>query len=296
VRQPDDRDTLQRFVFENARVRGEVVRLDTAWETISRRHAYPEPVIQLLGELTAASVLLAATLKFDKGLLTLQLKSEGAIRLLVVDCQADHTVRAMARWDSEQLETAKDQTLRGLTRNGQCAITLDPGSGHNAYQSVVSLDAESVTSALESYMARSEQLDTRFALAANGLRATGILLQKIPAEGGHPATDDADIWTRTGMLLSTITDDEMIVLPSQEILRRLFHQESLRLFESTGVQFGCRCSAKRVASMLRMMGRAEIEAVLAERGEVEVSCEFCGERYAFGPDETEALLSSAGLP
>jgi molecular chaperone Hsp33 len=291
VKSSGQADALQRFVFEHARVRGELVRLDEAWREVHRRREFPEAIRTALGELTAASVLLAATVKFDDGALILQIQGGEPLELLVVECRSDRTFRATARWDGGPEDPPPDARLQELAAGGRCAITIDPGGRMAAYQGVVPLEGASAAESLERYMARSEQLETLFALAADESRAAGILLQKLPAAGGRPGPDaDPDLWNRATHLLRTLTREELLQLPEREILRRLFHDEDLRLFESVPVRFACRCSRDRVAGVIRMIGAEEARAVLDEKGQLDVTCEFCGEGYVFDWPATEEAL------
>jgi molecular chaperone Hsp33 len=285
-------DTLQRFIFDKARVRGELVRLDEVWREVRRRREYPEAVRGVLGELVAASVMLAATVKFQGGALILQIQGGGPVDLLVVECQADLTLRAMARWESGLDALGPSPTLRALASGGRCALTIDPGPGLVAYQGIVPLEGASAADVLARYMARSEQIETLFALAADEDRAAGLLLQKLPAAVGKTAAqEDPDLWSRACRLLRTVTRAELLELPEREILRRLFHEEDLRLFESLPVRFACRCSRERVAGVIRMIGAEEARGVIAERRRLDVTCEFCGEGYAFDHAETERALA-----
>jgi molecular chaperone Hsp33 len=288
----DGADALQRFVFERARVRGELVRLDKTWREVRRRRDYPEPVRSALGELTAASVLLAATLKFEGGALVLQIQGGHPVDLLVVECQADLSVRAMARWDGGLPALGPHPTLHELAAGGRCALTIDPGGGLTAYQGIVPLEGHTTAQVLERYMARSEQIGTLFALAASDERATGLMIQRLPEAGGKPAADaDPDLWSRVGHLTATLTRAEFLELPSGDILRRLFHDEDLRLFETMGVRFACRCSRERVAGLIRMVGTDEVRQALTDRDTIEVTCEFCGQRYHVSRDEAERALA-----
>jgi molecular chaperone Hsp33 len=287
-------DALQRFVFERARVRGELVRLDQTWRELRRRREYPDVVRDALGELTAASVLLAATLKIEGGALVLQIQGGQPVDLLVVECQADLTLRAMARWDGGLPALGSQPTLRELAAGGRCALTIDPGLGRTAYQGVVPLEGGTTAQVLERYMARSEQIATLFVLAASAERAAGLLLQKLPETGGKAVPDaDPDLWNRASHLAATLTRAELLALPEREILRRLFHDEDLRLFETVPVRFACRCSRERVAGLIRMVGAEEVQKALAERPEMHVTCEFCGQRYAFSRDEAARALADA---
>src|SRR5512138_811314 len=221
-------DRLQRFVFERARVRGELVRLDESWREVRRRREYPEPILTALGELTAASALLAATVKFEGGALVLQIQGGHPVELLVVECSADLTLRATARWggdgDSALSGLGARPTLHELAADGRCAITIDPGPGLAAYQGVVPLEGRTTEQILQRYMARSEQIGALFSLAAGGSRAAGLMLQQLPDAGGKAAVDaDPDLWNRVSHHLRTLTREELLTLSEDEILRRLFH-------------------------------------------------------------------------
>lgn len=290
----DGPDALQRFVFERARVRGELVRLDESWREVRRRRAYPGAVRDALGELTAASVLLAATLKFEGGTLVLQIQGGHPVDLLVVECQADLSLRAMARWDGDLEALPPHPTLQELADGGRCALTIDPGGGLAPYQGIVPLEGRTTARVLERYMARSEQIGTLFSLAASEDRAAGLLVQRLPETGGKATPDaDPDLWNRVGHLAATLDRAELLELPAGDILRRLFHQEDLRLFETMPVRFACRCSRERVAGLIRMVGADEVREALADRGAIDVTCEFCGERYAVSRAEAERALADA---
>lgn len=277
-------DSLQRFVFEQAPIRGEMVQLAATWQAVTERHEYPAPLRRILGELMAAGALLAATLKFN-GTLILQLHGSGPVKLIVVECTSDHAMRATAKWDGDIAEG----NLRTLLGNGRFAISLVPESGQQSYQGVVDLNADSIAAALEHYMATSEQIATRIWLACDEQRSAGLLLQKLPER--ESADDDA--WPRAEHLASTVKSDELLGLDPQKLLHRLFHEEDLRVFEPRPVYFRCSCSRDRVVGMLRMLGRDEVRSVIAERGEVEVHCEFCNRRYAFDAVDSEEIFAAA---
>ncbi len=275
-------DSLQRFVFEDTPVRGECVRLAATWRAVLDRHDYPDPLRALLGELMAAGALLAATLKFD-GLLSLQLQGSGPVKLIVVECTREHTMRATAKWQGE----IADGGLRDLLGEGRFVVNLMPGNGQPGYQGVVGLEGDTVAAALEHYMATSEQIPTRLWLASDEHHAAGLLLQKLPEREDH----DSDAWPRAGHLAATVTAHELLQLDARPLLHRLFHEEDLRLFEAKAVSFRCSCTRGRVVDMLRMLGRDEVRGVIAERGEVEVHCEFCNRRYAFDPVDSEQIFA-----
>ena len=275
-------DTLQRFLFEHAPIRGERVHLDASWHSVLERRDYPPELSRMIGELTAAAVLLAATLKLD-GSLMLQIQGTGAIKLLVVECSGDLQLRATAKW-----EGPLQGSLPELVGDGRFVITLLQQDGKPAYQGIVGLDGNSVAEVLQNYMLRSEQLETRLWLAVDEHAASGMLLQKLPDQ----AEDDADAWPRVTQLADTLRDEELMDLPTEELLHRLFHEEDLRLFEAQPVRFHCTCTRDDVAQMLKMFGAEEIEAILTERNTVEVHCEFCNHRYEFDRIDAAQLFSA----
>ncbi len=276
-------DFLRRFLFEHAPIRGEIVRLDTVWQSVIERHDYPPVLRDLMGELCAAAVLLAATLKL-KGSMILQIHGKGAVKLLVVECSGDLEVRATAKWEGD----LSRGTLQELVGDGRFVITLDPKDGNQAYQGIVALEGESIAEILQNYMTRSEQLETRLWLATDGKVAAGMLLQKLPEQ---PEPEDDDAWGRASQLADTLKPEELLTLPAAELVHRLYHEEDIRLFDAQDVVFRCTCSRENVARMLRMLGRDEVESIIAERGEVEVHCEFCNQRYVFDRVDADAVFA-----
>lgn len=279
----ENRDSLQRFMFEHSAVRGEIVHLDTTWQAVLERREYPTVLRGMLGELMAAAALLAASLKFS-GAIILQMQGEGAVKLLVVECMSDLTMRAMAHWEGE----VAGESLAELLGNGRFAITIDPRNGRKTYQGIVDLVGQSVAEALEDYMSRSEQLDTRLWLAADEHRAAGMLLQKMPEK----QESDSDAWQRAVHFASTLTRRELLGLPARQIIHRLYHEEDVRVFDPQAVNFYCPCSRERVAGMLRMLGHAEVQAVLQEQDTIEVDCEFCNRHYVFDKVDVEQAFAS----
>lgn len=277
-------DSLQRFMFEHAAVRGEIIHLDATWKAVLERRDYPLALRTVLGELMAAAALLSATLKFS-GSLIMQMQGGGPVKLLVVECGADLTMRAMAHWDGDLAEGA---ALPELVGEGRFVITIDPKKGRQTYQGIVDLQGGSVAAVLENYMQRSEQLDTRIWLASDANGAAGMLLQKMP--DGPEA--DTDAWNRAVHLGATIKPQELLDLPARAIIHRLFHEEDIRLFDSTPVHFGCTCSRERVANTLRMLGYDEVRSLLEEIGYIEVDCEFCNHHYVFDAVDAEQVFAS----
>lgn len=292
-------DRLLKFLFDRAPVRGEVVQLDAAWQRMIRFHDYPAPVISLLGQMTAAAALLAANIKFN-GALTLQVHGDGPVRLLVVECQPDFRLRATAKLHAER-PIAADAGLAQLVNvhgRGRCAITLDPRDrlpGQQPYQGVVPLEGDSIASALETYMRQSEQLDTRLWLAASSTTAAGVLLQKLPREGGAAARageQDDDAWPRATLLAGTLTPDELLAVPADGLVQRLFWEERLQHAPPATPQFSCSCSRERIGRMLLSLGRPEVDSILAERGEVEITCDFCNARQTFDAVDVGQLFAT----
>ncbi|OIP18616.1 MAG: molecular chaperone Hsp33 [Betaproteobacteria bacterium CG2_30_59_46] len=273
-------------MFEHAAVRGEIVHLEATWKAVLERRDYPPALRTVLGELMAAAALLSATLKFS-GSLIMQIQGGGPVRLLVVECGADLTMRAMAHWEGDLAEGA---ALPELVGEGRFVITLDPKKGGQTYQGIVDLEGGSVATVLENYMQRSEQLDTRIWLAAGSHGAAGMLLQKMP--DGPEA--DKEAWNRAVHLGATVKPRELLDLSAREIIHRLFHEEDIRLFDSTPVHFGCTCSRERVANTLRMLGYDEVHSLLDEIGYIEADCEFCNQHYVFDVVDAVQVFASDG--
>lgn len=285
---PPQSDSLLRFIFDKAPIRGELVHLDESWRSVIDRHDYPEKLRDFMGELTAAAVLLAATLKL-KGSLILQIMGKGAIKVLVVECSGDMKLRATAKWTGDLAQGS----FADLVGEGQFVITLDPKDGGKTYQGIVELNGSSVAEILQNYMSRSEQLETYLCLAADGQRAAGMLLQKLPEHDEQPVDYDPDTWHRAVILADTLKAEELLSLSSETLIDRLYHEDDIRLFEAQKVEFACSCSRDNVARMLKMLGKEEVESILAERDAVEVYCEFCNERYEFDKVDAEIMFVEA---
>lgn len=288
-------DVLHRFMLEKAGVRGVLVRLGDSWREIASRGDYPAPLHDTLGQAVAASALLTGNIKFE-GSLSLEFKSQGALRLLFAECTDQGRLRGLARFDPGTVPEKGKLDLRDQPE-AMLAITIGQVD-RGRYQGVVDLDAPSIAHALENYFERSEQLPARILLAANGTHAVGLMLQPVPGEGGHDAaSDDDDAWERVGHLTATLSASELLSTRPEELLYRLYHEETVRLYEPKPLEFGCTCSQERVEGMLRALGRDEVEATLEDRnGEIEVICEFCATRYVFDKVDAERLLTQADTP
>jgi molecular chaperone Hsp33 len=285
-------DVLHRFLLERAGVRGVLVRLGPAWREVAARADYPAPLRELLGQTLAASALLTGNIKLD-GALSIELKTQDALRLLFAECTDQGRVRGLARWSDPLPPTLALDALSDAV----LAITIGSVERGQRYQGLVALQHAELAGALENYFVQSEQLPARILLAADGEHAGGLLLQKLPVEGGRDAAHDDDAWHRVIHLAATLGHAEMLATAPEQLLYRLFHEESVRLFEPRQLAFGCTCSRERVSAMLRSLGRDEVEAALAARdGEIEVICEFCAQQYHFDRIDAEHLLSESAAP
>ncbi len=315
---------IHKFLFDGLPVRGVLVRLTGAWTEILRRHAtagsagaYAQPVQDLLGQMVAAATLMQSNIKFN-GALLLQVFGDGPVRLAVAEVQSDFGVRATAKVVGQVAPEARLSELVNLNHQGKCAITLDPEDrlpGQQAYQGVVplSLDGhekpDTLSAVLEHYMLQSEQLHTTLVLAADAQVAAGLLIQRLPlqgegnlagrsgAEGADEGDDGHEDYRRVAMLAASLKQEELLGLDADTILRRLFWQEKLLRFEPAVddpvPHFSCTCSRERVEKMLLGLGEAEVQGILAERGEVEVGCEFCGAHERFDAIDVAQIFKAA---
>lgn len=305
---------LLTFLFEGLPVRGMLVRLTDSWQEVLRRRqhlgAHPPEVRALLGEMTAAGVLMQSNIKFN-GALVLQMFGDGPVKLAVAEIQPELSFRATATVVGEVPAGAQIEAMLNVHGKGRCAITLDPRDklpGQQPYQGVVSLHGDlreplqQLAPVLEHYMLQSEQLDTRLVLAADDHVAAGLLIQRLPVEGagnlagGTARRNEDDIglseaFNRIAILAGTLTREELLSLPTDQILHRLFWEETLRVFAPQQPRFACTCSRERVGSMLRSLGRDESDSLIEERGLVEVGCEFCGVQYRFDAVDVGELFT-----
>ncbi|ENA32819.1 MULTISPECIES: Hsp33 family molecular chaperone HslO [Pseudomonas] len=284
-------DYTQRFLFEDTDVRGELALLERSYVEVLAKHPYPEPVAQLLGEMLAAAALLCGTLKFD-GLLVLQARSSGAIPLLMVECSSAREVRGIARYNADDI--APDAALKDLMPEGILAITIDPTNGQR-YQGIVPLEGQTLAECLSGYFATSEQLPTRFWLNADGRRARGLLLQQLPADK-HKDKESRDAsWEHLTTLGNTLTAEELLGLPNETVLHRLYHEETVRVFDPQIVEFHCGCSRERSANALVSVGQEDVELLLQEQGgQIEIDCQFCNQRYLFDAADVAQIFAGGG--
>ena len=312
-------DELHKFIFEGLPVRGMLVRLTASWHEVLRRREnsapFAEPVRQLLGEMSAAAVLMQGNIKFN-GAVVLQIFGDGPVKMAVVEAQPDLSFRTTAKvvgdvpaTDNGHLPLAEMVNVHG---KGRCAITLDPKDrqpGQQPYQGVVPLHGDQgeplqkLSEVLEHYMLQSEQLDTRLILASDDHIAAGLLIQRMPVEGeGNlqaQANEDEiglnEHYNRIAHLAATLKREELLNLDADTILRRLFWEEDVRRFEplegDNGPRFACTCSRERVADMLRNLGEEEVDSIIAEQGQIDVGCDFCGQHYRFDAVDAAELFT-----
>lgn len=280
-------DQIQRILFDDMDVRGVVVGLEDSYRQVLDNHQYPSAIAKVLGEMLAAVSLLSTTLKFE-GRLLLQAKGEGNVSTLMAECNHQRDCRAIARYEGE---VAEDSNLLEMIGDGYLVLTIEPEVG-NRYQGFVPLERDSLAACLEDYFERSEQLQTKVQLHADGQSAAGLMLQVLPAAG-----TGSDDWQRLAMLAQTLSDKELLELDNETLLFRLFHEEPCRLFPADAVQFRCDCSRTRSANALKMMTEQELLEILAEQGKIEVGCQFCNSSYAFDETDVRTMFSdSANIP
>jgi len=285
-------DTIRRFLFEDTDIRGAIVQLDRAFFELLGRHQYPDVVAALLGEALAAACLMSTALKFD-GVLSVQARGDRGLRVLQAECTQDFQVRGIARYDDEQLQQLDVYDVGSVFGDGVMALTIEPGSGAR-YQGIVPLEGESLARCLEGYFEQSEQLATWFVLVTDGERCAGLMLQQLPAQKVPDGEERLAQWEHLQHLAVTITRDELLALPIETILHRLFHQENVRVFEPAAVQFHCGCSQARIVRALAMLPRDELQSILDEDGEAQATCEFCHAVYVVDGIQLQSLIQDAG--
>ena len=311
---------LHKFLFEGLPVRGMLVRLTDGWQEVLARRAaasdaFPAPVRALLGEMAAAGVLMQGNIQFA-GALVLQMHGDGPVKLAVAEVQSDLAFRVTAKVVGEVDDSARLEAMLNVHGQGRCAITLDPKDkrpGQQPYQGVVALHGDQreplqqLSEVLEHYMLQSEQLDTRLILAADDTIAAGLLIQRLPVQGegnlqGAQRNEDLigldEAYNRVALLAGTLTREELLTLDADTILRRLFWEEPIRRFPpqraEEGPRFVCSCSRERVGSMLKSLGRDEVDDIVTEQGRVEIACDFCGVKYHFDPVDVGELFTPVG--
>lgn len=282
---PIERDSLTRFLLNRAHVRGALVRLSETWHEIAARTAYPPAVADQLAQCTAASALFTASLKI-KGRLSIQLRGDASVRRLFAECTSEGTLRAIAHFDEPVPESLQpsdfgDKAMLAITIENEAVKSREP----QRYQGMVGLQADSLSEAFEDYFRQSEQLPTRILLFSRDGQAAGLLIQQLPEQHCDP-----EDWRRAQMLFDTLRSEELFDLAPEDILYRLFHEESVRVLETKPLSFACSCNRERVENALISLGREEIEATLADTGDISVHCDFCGQAYHFTAEQGLSLF------
>ena len=291
-------DLLNRFIFDDCDIRGEIVTLGDSYQEILSHNPHPPAVQRLLGEFLAAVGLLSSTLKFD-GMIILQARGEGAISTIMAECNHHNNIRGIVRMrDDVELpeELAQHGSMQELLGKGVLVITIEPKRADNfqgkleRYQGIVPLEKETLAGCLEDYFRQSEQLNTRLWFAADSTAASGLLIQALPKQLKTNAEENQDHWETIEALANTITNEELLTLEHDNILFRLFNEQPVRVFDPTQVQFKCSCSRERSESALLALGKDEVEELLIEKGSIDIDCQFCNAHYHFSPVEVRKLL------
>lgn len=296
-------DFVRSFQIEGMNVRGRIVHLTDLADRVIAAHGYPDAVSSVVGEALALAALLGASLKFD-GTLTLQTRSNGPLRMIVADYMTPGQVRACAMFDRAAVEAlGPAPAFEALIGEGSLAITIDQGVDMERYQGVVPLDGNGLAEGAMGYFERSEQIPTRIKLGVATLsargsdgarphwRSGGIMIQNLAALGGHsaPAIENPDDWVRASSLFATTEAHELVdpQVEAERLLFRLFHEDGVRVFDRHELQFGCRCSADRVAAVLSQYPEQEVQALADQDGMIRATCEFCSTVYRFQPQDIQ---------
>ena len=279
-------DQFQRFLFEESQVRGAWVKLNKSYDDIGSQAPYPDSVRRILGQSLVASVLMSSTLKFE-GSLSLQAQGNGPVSTLMAECTHDRYIRGIARYDEH---TVTEDSLQDLLGDGRMAITITPENGQR-YQGVVPREEPDLAGCLKDYFERSEQLATSFFLFADEHGSAGLMLQKLPGD----TEQDDDLWDRLNHLASTVEAEELLTLDSETVLHRLFHEETVRLFDAEDVAFRCSCSRERTLNALKGIGKDECYDILQEQGTIEMDCQFCQQHYRFDRNDVDHLFTGHTL-
>ena len=280
-----DPDQLKRFLFSNNPIRGEHVSLDDSWREIVAQSDLKGKGLTLLGHALTAATLLVETLKIE-GSVSLQIRGSGAIHLLLAEATSEHTIRGIVR---QTHEPEDDLSLKEIFQTDKLVITIKSHKG-SPYQGIVPLTGDSISTALKAYFDQSEQLPTHFWFACDEKSATGMLIQKLPAE-----ESDKDAWNRVLCLAETTQQEELLTLKAEALLHRLFHEEEVELFKARPITFACTCSQERTLDMLVSLGKTEIDNLIEEQNEVAITCEFCNANYHFDKIDLEQLFSQGDI-
>lgn len=275
-------DFLQKFILPQANIRGEIVQLASSYQTIIKQRNYPPLVKQLVGEALVANTLLTGSIKFQ-GNLSLQFQGEKPLSLLIVQCDHLLQLRAFAKYQ----EDLSDKDYAEAFLKGQMVLTINQSSQVNAHQSIVPIQSTSMSENLINYFAQSEQISTFVLLAANNNLAAGMLLQLMP---GSEDLQREHFWEYAVHLGQTVSEKELLLLDTETLLYRLYHETEVRLFDKRKVSFQCRCTKEKMKEVLKVLGKEEAEHLLKEKENIEISCDFCNKHYSFDPIDIALLF------
>lgn len=275
-------DTLQRFIFEHANIRGEIVHIEKTYQTLMSQRNYPAMVKHLLGEAVVSCLLLASSIKFE-GSLNLQFQGDSRLPILLVQCDHELNVRAYAKY-AENLEI---EAYANAFLEGQMALLINQYNQTQVYQSVVPIQSTSMADNLMAYFAQSEQIATKVWLAVNDEKAAGMLLQLMP---GQESLQREEFWEYAVQLGQTVKEEELLTLDNETLLHRLYHETELRLFEPRATRFQCRCSKVKMEQVMVSLGEEEALDIVKEQGQVEITCDFCNQNYAFDAIDVTLLF------
>lgn len=278
-------DQLHRFLFADAAVRGELVNVSNTLQSIISGHDYPMAVQKLLAEMLVTTSLMTATLKFE-GDITVQLQGDGPLSMAVINGNHQQDLRGVAR---VRADIPDDSTLAQMIGKGYLVITITPAKGER-YQGIVALERETFAECIEDYFLRSEQLPTRLFIRQNNQGAAGILLQVLPSN-----EDKNDALEHLSALASTVKEEELISLPANDVLWRLFHQEEVTVYDPQAVQFKCSCSRQRCGEVLKTVAADEIDTILAEDGKIDMHCDYCGSNYSYDAVDIDNIRNGVSL-
>ncbi len=276
-----EQDCLRRFLFEELGLRGEWVRLEHSWQQAKQYQGLSSGVQEKLGQAMAAASLLSATIKFE-GAMIMQAEGNGPLKTLVAQATHDRKIRGLARGKTDM----EAGSLLEMMGQGRMVITIDPKKGE-PYQGVVALQDDKLAEVISRYFVQSEQLQTQVWLFANETHAAGLFLQELPAQESYKAD-----WERVSLLADTVTEEEMLTLDCEQMLYRLFNEEKVRLYDAEPISFECGCSAEKIESALLTLGEQELQTLLKEQQQINVDCEFCGEKYSFDSVDVQSLLTN----
>lgn len=275
-------DTLQKFIFEHASIRGEIVHVEKTFQTIMNQRDYPPMVKNLLGEAIVSCLLLASSIKFE-GSLNLQFQGDERLPLLIVQCDNELNIRAFAKY-TEHLEIIDYATA---FLQGQMVITISQHNQTQTYQSMIPLLATSMSENLMNYFAQSEQIATRVWLAVNDDMAAGMLLQLMP---GQDTAQREQFWEYAVQLGQTVSEEELLTLDNPTLIYRLYNETDIRIFDSRPTRFRCRCSLERMKHVITVLGEQDAQNLIKEQGCININCDFCNQKFTFDPIDVTLMF------